>query len=326
MPQDVFEKFARGIDDRAPDAAAILRRCAEDPLALSLVPSDPTWDVPHRLLAAVNWLVLAGQSEDYAAAADPWQAFRGVLEERGDWIARFVREQPVQTNEVQRCFALLPLFLTVARQAGQPLDLVELGASSGLNLLWDRYRYAYRAGVWGPADSPLALSGEELEPVPGGLLGVRATVRRRVGVDLNPVDATSEDGLRLLLSFVRDEEVRARLRRAIEVLREDPPELIRGDYLELLPGLLAERDDGALTVVFQTLSTVYLTDEQRASLRATVNEAGAAGPLAWISTPTPEEHGERRGDYPLELAVWPGGGRRIAARMDVRGERLVWTG
>lgn len=324
MPQDVFEKFARGIEDRAPDAAALLRRCGNEPLAL--VPSDPTWDVPHRLLAAVNWLVLAGQIEDYAAAPDPWHAFRGALEERGDWIARFVREQPVQTNEVQRCFALLPLFLTVARQAERPLDLVELGSSAGFNLLWDRYRYVYRAGAWGPADSPLTLSGEELEPVPGGLLGVHALVRRRLGLDLDPVDATSEDGLRLLLSFVRDEEVRSRLRCAIEVLRVDPPELIRGDYLELLPGLLAERDDEALTVVFQTLSTVYLTDEQRASLRATVDEAGAAGPLAWISTPTPEEHGERRGDYPLELAVWPGSARRIAARMDVRGERLVWLG
>jgi hypothetical protein len=71
---------------------------------------------------------------------------------------------------------------------------------------------------------------------------------------------------------------------------------------------------------------VYLSDDERAQLREMVDEAGREAPLAWISTPTPEEHGQRRGDYPLELAVWPGGERRIVARMDVRGERLEWAG
>ena len=38
------------------------------------------------------------------------------------WIARFVREQGVQTNEVQRCFGLLPAFLAVADR--RPLDVI----------------------------------------------------------------------------------------------------------------------------------------------------------------------------------------------------------
>lgn len=71
---------------------------------------------------------------------------------------------------------------------------------------------------------------------------------------------------------------------------------------------------------------MYLSDEQRARLAEIVEDARRDGPLAWISTPTPEEHGERRGDYPLELAVWPRLGRRIVARMDVRGEQLEWIG
>ena len=77
-----------------------------------------------------------------------------------------------------------------------------------------------------------------------------------------------------------------------------------------------------ILVVFQTLSTVYLSDEERGRLREIVDAAGEEGPLAWISTPTPEEHGQRRGDYPLELAIWPGGERRFVARMNVRGQAL----
>jgi hypothetical protein len=323
----VFDKMARGIESRSPETADLLRRCGRDPLVLELVPARPTWDIPHRVLGAVRWLVLAGEVEDYTGASDPWEAFRSVLDERREWVARFVREQPVQTNEVQRCFALLPLFLTVARAAQRPLDLLELGPSAGLNLLWDRYRYRYRAGTWGAATATLELTGEERAPVPRSLLDEHVEVRRRRGVDRRPVDVTDANAVRLLFAFASDDEdVRSRLSRAIELARREPPDLIRGDYLDLLPQLLAERDDSTLTVVFQTHSTIYLPVEQRELLRKHVDDAARAGPLAWISAPTPEEHGERQGDYPLELALWPRGERRIVARTDVRGDWLDWLG
>jgi hypothetical protein len=322
----VFESMASGVEGLAPQTAMLYRRCASDPLALSLIPDPPTWDMPHRLLAGARWLALSGEVEDFEEAADPWLAFRTVLAAHGEWLAGFVREHPIQTNEVQRCWVLLPVFLTIARLARRPLDLVELGPSAGLNLLWDRYGYVYEAGSWGDPLSPLQLSGEERSPVPEGLLHTPVEVGRRLGIDLTPVDASTEEGLRLLDTFVRDDGYRSRLRRGVETLRQDPPELVRGNYLDVLPHVLRERDERTLTVVFQTISTVYLSAEERTRLRVVIDEAGAAGPLAWISTPTPEEHGQRRGDYPVELALWPGGDRRIVARMNVRGTWLEWAG
>ena len=318
--------MADGEETASPKQAELLHRCASDSLALSLLPENPTWDMPHRLLAGARWLVLSGDVDDFEETEEPWRPFHAVLAAHGEWLAGFVRDRPVQTNEVQRCWVLLPMFLTVARMAKRPLDLVELGPSGGLNLLWDRYGYRYEAGTWGDPASPLQLAGEERSSVPGELLDVDVEVRSRLGIDLDPVDVTSEEGLRLLKTYVRDDGYWERLARGAEVLRHDPPELRRGDYLELLPDVLSQRSDDALTVVFQTISTVYLFDEDRTRLRTIVDGAGAEGPLAWISTPTPEEHGQRRGDYPLELALWPGGERRIVARMNVRGEWLEWIG
>lgn len=318
----VFEKYARAME---PATADLIRRCGTDPEIQRLMPDEPTWDVPHRLTAAVDWLVDAGEAAAYREKSDSWSTFRAIVLAHADWVREFVDKQPVQTNEVQRCYVLLPIFLTIARTTQRPIDLLELGASAGLNLLWDRYRYRYVAGTWGSERAPLELSGEERAPVPGGLLEQEIAVRHRRGIDLRPLDVCSDDDVRLLRVFTSPSR-RSRLLQAIEIARTQPPELIKGDYLHLLPELLAARDGDALTVVVQTLSAIYLTLEQRARLWAIIEAAGRIGPLAYVWTPTPEEHGQRRGDYPVELAIWPGGARRFIARMENHGEWLDWLG
>ena len=280
--------------------------------------------MPLRLFGGVHYLELAG-IEPYALSGE-WSDFRSALEARQEFLARFVREQGVQTNEVQRCFALLPAFLTLAKEHGaERLDFVELGPSAGLNLLWDRYAYAYRAGRWGLSE--LLLQGVEYVPVPHEVLARRPEVRRRVGIDLNPVDVTNEHGARLLHAFIWPGRVERaqRLKAAISILRREPPTLVRGDYVELLPAVLAERDEEALTIVFQIASTGYIGRERRAELRALLERAGAEGPLGWVSTRAVEELEEDRTDsYELEVGLWPGGKRRLLMRCDFHGNWIRW--
>jgi hypothetical protein len=302
--------------------ARLARRCATEPVVDELF-DELTWDVPLRLFGGVHYLELAG-IEPYALSGR-WEDFRAALDARKDFLGRFVREQAVQTNEVQRCFALLPAFLVLARQHVGPLDLVELGPSAGLNLLWDRYAYTYRAGTWG--SSELRLSGIEYAPVPREVLERRVEVRRRLGIDLNPVDVTTDHGSRLLHAFIWPGRVERaqRLRKAIAILRREPPTLVRGDYVELLPSVLAERDEQALTVVFQIASTGYIAPERRAELRELLDEAGRRAPLGWVSTRAVEEREEDRHDsYELEVALWPDGERRFLLRCDFHGNWIRW--
>jgi hypothetical protein len=261
----------------------------------------------------------------YAGEGDPWPPFRELLEERRGWLARFVAEHGVQTNEVQRCFGLLPAFLALG--GDRPLDVIELGPSAGLNLCWDRYRYRYEEGAWGPEGSPVELSGEERPGPPGELLSVSTTVARRRGIDLEPIDVASQQGARLLEAFVWADQVERleRLRRAVEVVRADPPELLRGDYVRLLPVLLAERDPDALTVVFQIASVMYLGDDARRELAAVLAAAGAEGPLVFLNATRPQAGWQGDG-YGLLLQAWPGGEQRYVGHLDFHGEWISWTG
>lgn len=298
----------------SPLYAAVCRRLADAQIVGEIVP-DERWDIPIRLLGALHYIALS-------EGVDPWAQPAATIAERGEWVSNFLATRRVQTNEVQRAWALLPAFLSL----GAPhLDLLELGPSAGLNLVWDRYCYRYRNGSWGSPDAALELSGDERGPVPPGLLQRSVDVVRRRGVDLEPVDATTDEGARLLRCFVwADQQARLeRLDRAIAALRLEPPTVIQGDYVDLLPSLLRDRVDGALQVVYQTASTQYLPEERYAQLRETL--ASAPRPLAWISTRRyAEEETGRSGGWELEVALWPERGPSLVARMGYHGQWLEW--
>jgi hypothetical protein len=299
--------------------ASLARRYADDPLVAELVGDHkPRWEAPLRLFGAVHYLELSG------VVRYPWPKFHGVLESQRDWVTRFIAEQPVQTNEVQRCWGLLPAFLSVARD--RPLDLIELGPSGGLNLFWDRHRYRYGDLIWGARDAPLELTGEARGGPPRELFARRVEVRRRIGIDRRPVDVTSEHGAHLLEAFVWADQTNRldRLRKAIELIREDPPEILEGDYIEVLPALLERRDPDALTVVFHSASAVYLRPEDADSLRETMERAGEERPLAWVSYESASDEEVGYHAFVLETQTWPGGERRRLARLDGHANSMVW--
>jgi hypothetical protein len=268
--------------------------------------------LPLRLLGGLHYLVLGGQAS--------WDDVDAALAEHSAFLARFTAEQDVQTNEVRRAWGLLPAFLACG---AEHLDLVELGPSAGLLLAFDRYGYRYRAGSWGTG--ALTLDGDDRGGPPADLLACGLRVGRRRGIDLNPVDVDSKEGARLLQSFVWPDQADRleRLRRAIDIVRSDPPELVRGDYVELLPSLLRDRRDDALTVVFNSVTTTYLQAERYHELTRAIAEAAAEAPLAWISLETPRDDAVYRGTA-LEVTVWPGGETRRLARVDHHCEWLEW--
>src|SRR4029077_9542595 len=71
-------------------------------------------------------------------------AFRAFTLAHRDAVIDLMRTRLVQTNEVRRSVCLLPAFATISdASGGAPLALFEIGASAGLNLLFDRYGYSY---------------------------------------------------------------------------------------------------------------------------------------------------------------------------------------
>jgi len=316
--REAFRREARQFVGPSPLYAKLSTELADDPLVAEILGDDVESRAPLQVFSGLHFLVLAGRGS--------WDDVPALLRDETDFLHEWVAEEHVQTNEVGRCWWLLPCFLEVARRTGATaLDCVELGCSGGLNLLWDRYVYRYGQGRWGhhPGNS-LLLSGNERSAVPAELLELVPVVRSRVGVDRDPPDLRDPAAVRFLQAFVwpGQHERFERLEAAVAAWREDPPEIVAGDMLDTLPNLLARRRDDALLLVWQTAALNYLPPERRDRVRELLDEAGGEGPLAFVETWQPVDGSHEY--YGLFVQMWPTGERIEVAHSDFHGAWLEW--
>jgi hypothetical protein len=233
---------------------------------------------------------------------------------------------PLQTNETARCGALIGGFLTVARKTGLPLRVRELGASAGLNMHFDRYRYEQDGKAFGPEDSPVRFTDHWLQGVPP--FEAPLTVASRRGCDIDPIDPTTDEGRVALLAFIFPDQLPRYelLSEAIEVARELPNEVDQEGIETWIERELADPPAGEATVVFHSLVWIYLTDEVRASASRAIERAAAAAtedrPLSWLRY----ELGEDLVRCELRLTSWPGGDERLLATGDVHLAPVTWLG
>ena len=336
----LFENFAvHGTEGISPLYTRLTRAVARDTELLELASHAPREPIPNLLFAAVHYLLLKGASHPlaayYASVTDETAHpnddlvphFKDFCRQYRPEIVEMLRTRLVQTNEVNRCVILLPAFDIVARLAGQRLALIEIGASAGLNLLWDRYGYDYGVGgtVGAPNDSLVVateLWGQNVPPSPDPL----PEVGFRIGLDLNPVDVQDEDAALWLQALVWPShfERAERLRRAIHIAQEQPLHLLAGDALTLLPDVLAQTPDDLALCVYHTFVVNQFSQDQRDRLSALLATHAHQRTIYRVSIEW------LRGHHPqLELRVYRGGveaEHRLLAYCEGHGRWLEWLG
>ena len=243
--------FARGqAAGVSPSYEALALAVVEDEAVVALLAELPRGKQQPNLLFGVARHLGGPVTSPAAFCAWVGQRWADV---RPELLAR-----TTQTNEAGRCATLLPV---LAGMPG-PLALLEVGASAGLCLYPDRYRYDYGQGVVGRGDGPvLACDWRRPGPPPTSI----PDVVWRAGLDLRPLDVTDEDDLHWLECLIWPEQDarRERLRQAAEVVRAEPPLLATGDLVVDLPSLAGQAPSDATLVVFHTAVLGYVDPQGR---------------------------------------------------------------
>jgi len=316
----LLEQLARDIEAGGPTAELVAgwpRSPRADALSL-------------RIAGALHAAVLSGRDPALAAeypAARPawdmarvWPLARSFLARERAWIAGFLASAP-QTNEARRTIALLAGFLWLAARHDRELELLEIGASAGLNLYWDRF--AYRTASWQWGDGPVQISTEWTGAPPP--LDAVPRIRARAACDLNPIDVRDPDQrLRLRAYIWADQTERlARFDAAAALAAADAARVERADAAEWLEARLPRRSPDALTVVYHSVFYQYPRAETRQRIAAAIAEAGERGaaPLAWLrlepETVLGGPHDSAR--FLVDVVTWPGAERRTLAATDGHG-------
>lgn len=275
MPIDeLYRWFAGEADPTSPTWGALCRWVADTPAILARLDALPGLKrQPNLFLGAIRYLggPTVGGPELLAWVDAHWPA-----------IEETILTRHTQTNEPGRSAVLAPLLASLP----QPVALFELGASAGLCLLPDRYRYRYDdgpvlAGTQAKPDAPVLTCATTGAPPasPADLI-----VATRHGMDAHPLPADHPEDARWLRSLVwPGEDAReARLSAALAVAADDPPPIASGRLPDDLPAFLAgapRQAQGATPVVFHSATLAYLARPERDDMVAAIRARG----VRWVS-------------------------------------------
>jgi hypothetical protein len=279
----------------------------------------------HALAKEVPALTALYPPAPLPDASALWRACRASFQSHAAHFRRYLALAP-QTNEVGRCGVLIAGFLEFSRRYDTPVHLFEIGASAGLNLVPDRYRYRFAQATWGDPHSPLELAPEWTGVAPP--VDANFRVASRQGADLAPIDLSVAADRERLLSYVWPDQCdrRRRIELAIDTVRAHPTRLDAMDAAQWVEQRLPAEDsarDGA-RVLFHSVFWSYLPQSTQRRIEARVAACGAAAtaarPFGWLRF----ELDSVDGPAALTLSSWPCGETRRLARAHPHGRTVTY--
>jgi len=249
--------------------------------------------VPLRLAGAIHRVVLQGKDDRLARhypsvggkpAEDFTADFIGYMRDHLDAIENGLATQ-VQTNEVGRSVAHLVLSHWITTLGVEEFNLLEIGASAGLNLNFDRFYGCFGQLRMGDPSSSLRFMGDWFSNAPD-VPRIGATAISKRGCDISPIDVSQPGDESRLLSFVwPDQRLRLeRLRSAIAIAKTHRPTVDQASADEWIAQQLA-RTNGQATLIFHSIVWQYLGTQTQNNLKQAIYTAGktatTAHPIVW---------------------------------------------
>lgn len=305
--ETLIGRFARGDAwfDTSPLYQVLSRTVAADERLLDLAAETRPGQQPaNMLMAAAHLLVLRDpdlpfarffasvRGEDVEPPQGAGAEFGAFCADHRDAITQILRERLVQTNAPGRGAALRLAMHELTHRIHGPVTFLEIGPSAGIQLRFDRWALHTASRRFGPADAPLTLRPEWRADQPPPDLDRIPPVRDRLGVDLHPVDA-SDPEQRLWLQALVWPEHRDRfveLATALDAVAADPPTILRGDAIEMLPRLDGETfGDDIPLVVFHAMVRMHVPADRRAAFDAAIVALGRRRRVLHLSLEIPPQ-------------------------------------
>ncbi len=294
---------------------------------------------PNIIFGAVRLLLDNGGSPSLLARYpqsfdDNWSTeafgeFREfVLDNRAE-IESIISSRKVQTNVVRRSAVLLPGLIESSRSfGGEPFVNVEIGASAGLTLLWNQFRYRYRSGAGnielGSPTFPWAVETETEGNIAEVLNHGFPAVEANIGIEIDRVDLNDQDSVGWLRALIWPEhgDNRGLFDEAAKIAESTPPDVRFGDALELLPVLIGELPEGRPVNAYHSHTLNQFSAESKQKLDDLLSVESISRPVNRLGF-----EGGTSGNSVLSLTTFRGGEKSSAtdlAQCEAHGRWIKW--
>jgi len=332
-----FAGFAR--NGGSPLYERLALAAADDPEMLALATQVRSGQPQaNTLLAAVHLLLLKGEQHPLGAyfpscggtrkanEGDPYSVFCDFVAQYRAALIPILTTRVTNTNDVGRSALIYPALDIIARETEQPLSLVEIGPSAGLNLNWYRYGYHYINEVGEPPiernlGAGLILASQLKGAKRPSLSAELPAVAAAIGLELNPVDLTSAEERLWLRALIWPERLdrMARFDAALEIARNHLPRIVEGRAERDLETAMKDLPSGPLCIIHTHV--LYQFDAAaKAAFESALDAVAKSRPLYRLSV---ELDGH---DYPIQLSRSERGAREVRrlAHCDPHGAWIEW--
>ena len=288
--------------------------------------------MPLRLTGGLHYLYLSGKEPRLADIyegrindQDKIDQLIGAVVADHDMDLLPWFDSPPQTNEAGRSASFMAGLLWLSGRIGSRFELLELGASAGVNKMMARYHYDLNGILVGSDDSPMRIKPDWRGPPPPM---APVDIVKSSGCDQNPIDLTDDETARRLKGYIWP-EMPARFERmeaAIALAKLDPPHVVKADGADWVEDQLTHpQENGVARVLMHSIVWQYLPPEAKDRITVAMERAGKNAtsdkPLAWISLET----NRKTFSHELIIRYWPGGAEpALLGRAHAHGAWVEW--
>jgi hypothetical protein len=166
--------------------------------------------IPNIFFASVHYLLLKNFDQDLAKYYPsiqkkpipkiPFSIFKAFCIANKNEIKEIISKKIIQTNVINRCAYLMPVFSKIIADENRPTTIIDIGTSAGLTLNFDKYEYWYNdKKVFG--ESKVIVKSNILESSIQKIYPITQPISK-IGIDQNIIDPTDEDEILWLKALI----------------------------------------------------------------------------------------------------------------------------
>lgn len=247
--------------------------------------------MPNLFFAAVHYLLLSRRDQELAsyypsiskeAKSDlPFSLFKAFCMKHQSEIIEIEQNKIVQTNALNRCTYLMPIFSQLA--AGQEITAIDIGTSAGLTLNMDQYEYHYNDEHYF-GESAVQIKSEIRE---GKLPQHESPVkfRQKIGIDQNPLDLKKSENANWLKALVWADmtERISKIENAVAISRKQDIVFEKAEKLSEFELIINSVDTNYPLVVYHTHALYQFSKDERAGFWDLMDRIGAERDFHYVA-------------------------------------------